>query len=52
MGAQNVLFLKSGEINIISSVNAVTRPEMGDQLEIAMDCDNAHLFDAETERVI
>jgi multiple sugar transport system ATP-binding protein len=52
MGGQNVLFLKSGEINIISSVNAVTRPEMGDQLEIAMDCDNAHLFDAETECVI
>lgn len=52
MGAQNVLFLKSGEIDITSSVNAVTRPEMGDQLEIAMDCDNAHLFDAETEKVI
>jgi multiple sugar transport system ATP-binding protein len=52
MGAQNILFLKSGEIDITSSVNAVTRPGMGDQLEIAMDCDNAHLFDAEAEYVI
>lgn len=52
MGAQNILFLKSGEIDITSSVNAVTRPEIGDQIEIAMDCDNAHLFDADTEIVI
>ena len=52
MGAQNILFLKSGEIDMTSSVNAVTRPEMGDQLEIAMDCDNAHLFDTDTEMVI
>lgn len=52
MGGQNVLFLKSGETNIISSVNAVTRPEMGDQLEVAIDCGAAHLFDAETECVI
>jgi multiple sugar transport system ATP-binding protein len=52
MGAQNILFLKSGEIDITSSVNAVTRPAMGEQLELAMDCDNAHLFDADTEMVI
>jgi multiple sugar transport system ATP-binding protein len=52
MGGQNILFLKSGEIDITSSVNAVTRPEIGDQLEIALDCGAAHLFDAETEKVI
>lgn len=52
MGGHNVLFLKSGEINIVSSVNAVTRPEMGEQLEIVLDCGAAHLFDAETEQVI
>jgi multiple sugar transport system ATP-binding protein len=52
MGGQNILFLKGGEIDVVSAVNAVTRPEIGDQLEIAFDCGSAHLFDAGTEKLI
>ncbi len=49
MGAQSIVFLKSGERELVASLDAASQPQMGDEFEIALNVGAAHLFDPETE---
>ncbi len=49
MGAQSIVFLKSGESELVASIDAASQPEMGEEFEIALNISSAHLFDPETE---
>jgi multiple sugar transport system ATP-binding protein len=49
MGAQSIVFLKSGESELVASLDAASQPEMGGEFEIALNIGAAHLFDPKTE---
>jgi hypothetical protein len=49
MGAQSIVFLKSGVSELVASLDAASQPEMGGKCEIALNIGAAHLFDPETE---
>ncbi len=52
MGAQNILFLKSGDTALQAAVDPASHPEMGRDIEVALDIDAIHLFDPSTEKAI
>jgi multiple sugar transport system ATP-binding protein len=52
MGAQSIVFLKSGESELVASLDAASGPQMGEEFEIALNIGAAHLFDPETELAI
>ena len=52
MGNEIFLFLKSGEIEYVARVDPRTSYKMGDQVTMAFNMDNMHIFDKETEQVI
>ncbi len=52
MGNEIFLFLKSGESEYVARVDPRTSYGMGDQVTIAFNMDNMHVFDKETEQVI
>ena len=52
MGNEIFLFLKSGEHNFIARVDPRTQANMGDTVKVALNMDNMHVFDKETEEII
>ena len=52
MGSEVYLYLKSGDKNFVGRVDPRTRARVGDRMQVAMDLNNMHLFDKETELAI
>jgi multiple sugar transport system ATP-binding protein len=52
MGNEIFLFLKSGDDEYVARVDPRTSYKMGDQVTMAFNMDNMHVFDKETEQVI
>jgi multiple sugar transport system ATP-binding protein len=52
MGNEIFLFLKSGQDSYVARVDPRTSFKMGDQVTMAFNMDNMHIFDKETEQVI
>jgi len=52
MGATVILYLLAGSHNLIASVDAATRAQETQTLDVAFDMDKAHVFDKETERAV
>jgi multiple sugar transport system ATP-binding protein len=52
MGNEIFLFLKSGDSEYVARVDPRTRYKLGDQVTVAFNMDNMHIFDKETEQVI
>ncbi len=52
MGADSVLYLKLGDIQLVASVDSGTRAREQETLDFCFDMDKAHLFDKETEQTI
>ncbi len=52
MGNEIFLFLKTGEAECVARVDPRTSCKMGDQVTMALNMDNMHIFDKETEQVI
>lgn len=52
MGNEIFLFLKSGDNEYVARVDPRTSYKIGDQVTLAFNMDNIHIFDKETEQVI
>ncbi len=52
MGNEVFLYLKSGEQNFVGRVDPRSQARVGNKVQIAMNMDNIHLFDKETEKAI
>jgi len=52
MGSEIYVYAKQGENNLIAKVPPHTKVKVGETMEIAVDCNNIHLFDRDTEQVI
>jgi len=52
MGNEIFLFLKSGEEEYVARVDPRTSYKMGDKVTMALNMNNMHIFDKETEQVI
>ena len=52
MGSETYVYLNTGQNSFISRVDAHRRIAVGDELELALDIDKAHIFDAYTEAVV
>jgi multiple sugar transport system ATP-binding protein len=52
MGNEVFLYLSTGDKNFVGRVDPRTRARIGDKIQIAMNLDNMHLFDKETEQAI
>ena len=52
MGAETYLYLTLDGINLTARVSPRTTAKPGDNIKIAIDVNNIHLFDKETEKVI
>ena len=52
MGNEIFLFLKTGEADCVARVDPRTSCKMGDQVTMAFNMNNMHIFDKETEQVI
>jgi multiple sugar transport system ATP-binding protein len=52
MGNEIFLYLVSGPNNYVARVDPRTTFKMGDQLQVAFNMDNFHIFDPETELAI
>ena len=52
MGNEIFLFMKSGASEYVARVDPRTSYKMGDQVTMAFNMDNMHIFDKETEQVI
>ncbi|HLE29581.1 MAG TPA: sn-glycerol-3-phosphate ABC transporter ATP-binding protein UgpC [Anaerolineales bacterium] len=52
MGNEVFLYLRVGENNFVGRVDPRTQARIGQKAQIAMNLDNMHLFDKETERAI
>ncbi len=52
MGNEIFLFMKSGDSEYVARVDPRTSYKMGDQVTMAFNMDNMHIFDKETELVI
>jgi multiple sugar transport system ATP-binding protein len=52
MGNEVFLYLQSGNVNYIARVDPRSQARIGNRLNVVMNVDNMHLFDAETERAI
>ncbi|MGQ9729732.1 MAG: ABC transporter ATP-binding protein [Candidatus Zipacnadales bacterium] len=52
MGADSILYLRLGSIQLVASVDSGTRAREQEPLDFVFDMDKAHLFDKETELTI
>lgn len=52
MGNEIFLFLKSGDNDYVARVDPRTSYKIGDQVTLAFNMDNIHIFDKETEQII
>jgi multiple sugar transport system ATP-binding protein len=52
MGNEIFLYLVSGSNNFVARVDPRTRFKMGDKVEVALNMDNFHIFDPETEKAV
>jgi multiple sugar transport system ATP-binding protein len=52
MGNEVFLYLKTGESNFVGRVDPRTQARIGSKAQIAMNLDNMHLFDKQTEQAI
>ena len=52
MGNEIFLFMKSGDSEYVARVDPRTSYKLGDQVTMAFNMDNMHIFDKETEQVI
>ncbi len=52
MGNEVFLYLNTGGKNYVGRVDPRSRARIGDKVQVAMNLDNMHLFDKETEKVI
>jgi multiple sugar transport system ATP-binding protein len=52
MGNEIFLFLMAGDKSFVGRVDPRTKARMGDQLQVALNMDNMHIFDKATEQAI
>jgi len=52
MGNEVFLYLKSGNLSYVARVDPRTDAKIGNTINLVMNAENMHLFDAETERAI
>ena len=52
MGNEVFLYLKTGDMNFVGRVDPRTQSHIGSKVQVAMNLDNMHLFDKETEQAI
>jgi multiple sugar transport system ATP-binding protein len=52
MGNEIFLYLKTGEHSYVARVDPRTEARMGDEVQVAFNMDNMHIFDPETEEAI
>ena len=48
MGAESMVYLRAGEHSLVASLDSETCAKEGAQLEVALNLDRAHLFDADS----
>jgi multiple sugar transport system ATP-binding protein len=52
MGNEVLLYLKTGEHNFVGRVDPRSQARIGSKMQLALNMDNMHLFDKETEQAI
>ena len=52
MGNEVFLYLLTGDKNFVARVDPRTRARIGNKVQVALNLDNMHLFDKETEQAI
>jgi len=52
MGNEVILYLKSGERNYVARVDPRSQARIGNDVQVALNLDNMHLFDKDTEQAI
>jgi multiple sugar transport system ATP-binding protein len=52
MGNEIFLYLKSGDQNFVARVDPRTQARMGDDMQVAFNMDNMHIFDPDNEEAI
>jgi multiple sugar transport system ATP-binding protein len=52
MGNEVILYLKSGDRNYVARVDPRSQARIGNDVQVAMNLDNMHLFDKDTEQAI
>jgi multiple sugar transport system ATP-binding protein len=52
MGSEVYLYLKYAGITLTARVDPKTKSRTGDNVKVALDMQNIHLFDVETENTI
>ncbi len=52
MGNEVFLYLRTGDKSYVARVDPRTRARIGDEIQVALNMDNMHLFDKETEQAI
>src|SRR5690606_40972770 len=52
MGNEIFLYLQTGQHEFIARVDPRSKAHVGQQMQVIMNADNMHLFDAETEQAI
>lgn len=52
MGNEIFLHMVSGETNFVARIDPRSKLKVGEKIQVAIDMDNFHLFDAETEAAI
>jgi multiple sugar transport system ATP-binding protein len=52
MGYEILVYLRSGDHNFVARVDPRTRVSMDDEMEVAFNMDNMHIFDRETEQAV
>jgi multiple sugar transport system ATP-binding protein len=52
MGNEVFLYLKTGEKNYVGRVDPRSQARIGHDIQVALNLDNMHLFDKDTEQAI
>ncbi len=52
LGSDVVMYLKSGDVNLIGIIDSASTAKIGDSIKVILDLEKSHLFDKETEQAI
>jgi multiple sugar transport system ATP-binding protein len=52
LGDEVLFYLVSGKHNLVAKLDSRTKAEVGDELEIALEMEETHIFDGETEETL
>ena len=52
LGHEVVVYVRAGDDLLVATLDPHRAPKMGDKIELSIELDGLHLFDAETEKRI